>query len=87
MLAVALIPALLLAAQLSHPPSRSGWLADDVILGVSFTILSVEKHQSLVLLLGVYYFQRHCNDTLAAVVLTELEEARVGSRRRVVVSG
>lgn len=27
-------------AQLSHPPSRSGWLADEVILGVSFTTLS-----------------------------------------------
>lgn len=75
-----LIPALPLAAQLSHPPSRSGWLADDVILGVSFTNLSVKKHQSLV------FLQRHSNDTLAAAVLTELKEARVGSWRRVAVS-
>lgn len=33
--------AVVLAAQLSHPPSRSGWLADEVILGASFTGLSV----------------------------------------------
>lgn len=39
MLALAVFP----AAQLSQPPSRSGWLADDVIFGVSFTSLSVKK--------------------------------------------
>jgi len=36
------------AAQLSHPPSRSGWLADDVILGASLTSLSVETKSSRV---------------------------------------
>lgn len=34
------MPLVVLVAQLSHPPSKSGWLADDVILGTSFTSLS-----------------------------------------------
>lgn len=44
LLFVVLTPAVVRAAQLSHPPSKSGWLADDVILGVSFTILSVKNN-------------------------------------------
>lgn len=48
LLVVALMLAVLPAAQLSHPPSRSGWLADDVILGVSFTSLSVKTQTSKV---------------------------------------
>lgn len=40
---VALTLAVFPVAQLSQPPSRSGWLADEVILGVSFTSLSEKK--------------------------------------------
>ena len=47
LLVVALMLAVLPVAQLSHPPSRSGWLADDVILGVSFTSLSVKTQTSI----------------------------------------
>lgn len=43
---VALTLAVFPVDQLSQPPSRSGWLADEVILGVSFTSLS-EKTQEL----------------------------------------
>lgn len=38
--AAAMLP---LDAQLSHPPSRSGWLADEVILGGLLVSLSVER--------------------------------------------
>lgn len=52
--------AVLLVAQLSHPPRRSGWLADDVILGVSFTILSIQKKntKSVTTLCFLFFFAK-----------------------------
>lgn len=43
---VALTLAVFPVAQLSQPPSRSGWLADEVILGVSFTSLSEKQNKT-----------------------------------------
>lgn len=57
------------AAQLSHPPSRSGWLADDVILGVSFTSLSgkIQTSKVTLVMLHLHVTIIHCQEQISIV--------------------